>query len=117
MTLDPLFYLILGHYFGDFALQTDRMAKDKQHSKSTLTLHVFIYTVTVAVFLFLGLTINGDWEQHFNLLTLGVFAIVLVEHWIQDKIKGSRFNGSKQGFYLDQGFHLVMLYIVRIVLF
>ncbi len=115
--LDPLFYLILGHYFGDFALQTDRMARDKQDSTSTLSLHVLIYTITVAAFLFLGLTVNGDWRQYLSLATLGVFVFVYVEHWIQDHLKGTMFNGSKQGFYLDQGVHLLVLYVVRLVLF
>ena len=40
--VDLLFYLLLGHFFGDFALQTDRVAAEKQGSIKVLTYHVHI---------------------------------------------------------------------------
>ncbi|MBD3258934.1 DUF3307 domain-containing protein [candidate division GN15 bacterium] len=113
---DLLFFLILGHFLGDFAFQSDRMARDKPNSRSVLTVHVAIYTITLAAFLWLGLELNDD-PRFFTWTTLIVLLLIYIEHWLQDLMKGFKFANGKQGFFIDQGLHLIVLYIVRIVVY
>ncbi|UCD62838.1 MAG: DUF3307 domain-containing protein [Candidatus Zixiibacteriota bacterium] len=114
--IDLLFFLILGHLFGDFGLQSDRVAAEKGRSKATLTYHVFLYTLTVALFLFAGLALNGS-DGFFRLATLLVLTFIFLAHWIQDYLKAFRFNGTKQAFYLDQAVHILILFAVRILIY
>ena len=114
--VDLLFFLILGHFVGDFALQSDRVAAEKQKSLKVLTYHVFLYTIVVAGFLFAGLYLHGD-SSFFTGATAIVLAIVLAAHWIQDYLKAFHFNGTKQAFYLDQAVHVLILFIVRILVY
>lgn len=114
--VDLLFYMILGHLFGDFALQTDRVAGEKGKSKKVLTYHVFLYTITVAVFLLIGLSMNGD-DSFFTWATLVVVAVVFAAHWIQDYLKAFKYNGTKQAFYLDQAIHILILFVIRILVY
>ena len=113
---DLLFFLILGHYVGDFALQTDHMAQFKPKSRLVLTSHVTVYTLTLMAFLWLGLTLNGD-DRFFTLTTLGVAAFVYVEHWFQDLMKGTKLGNGKQGFFIDQALHLAVIYLMRVVVY
>ncbi len=109
---DVLFFLLLGHIFGDFALQTDYMAVKKGSSKRVLSLHVLIYTVTVGIFWWLGKELAGS--RDFPTLTQGlVLAALYVEHWLQDFIKTTKSNGEKQWLFADQALHLSVLYVIR----
>ncbi len=114
--IDPLFLLILGHFFGDFAFQTDTMAAKKHSSVAILTLHVSIYTVTIAFFLGLAL-ILAERADFLTLSLWGLLALIFVTHWLQDYIKPRHFNGSRQGFYFDQALHLSLLFVVRLIVF
>lgn len=114
--VDLLFFLILGHFFGDFGLQSDRVAAEKGKSKKTLTYHVLLYTLTVTLFLYAGLMLNGS-DGFFQAATIGVFALIFAAHWIQDYLKAFRFNGTKQAFYLDQAVHVLILFAIRIVVY
>ena len=71
--LDLLFFLLLGHYLGDFALQSDKMAKYKGESVSVLSLHVLVYTSTLALLLAYGLSFRGD-DSFMSMTTLLVVA-------------------------------------------
>jgi hypothetical protein len=113
---DLLFFLILGHYVGDFALQSDRMARLKPTSRLVLTQHVAVYTLTLAAFLWLGLWLNGS-DQFFTLTTLVVMLLVYAEHWLQDLVKGWKFATGKQGFFLDQALHLAVIFLMRIMVY
>lgn len=110
---DTLFFLLLGHVFGDFALQTDRMAREKAANKGILSMHVLIYVVTIAAFWWLGKRLNGG-MPFVSVTTALVLAALYVQHWLQDSLKATRFNGSKQAFFLDQAAHLTVLYIMRL---
>ena len=114
--IDPLFLLILGHFFGDFAFQTDTMAAKKHLSLGILTLHVAIYTVTIGFFLWLAMLLANR-QDFASLSLLGLLAIVFVTHWLQDYVKPRHFNGSRQGFYFDQALHLSLLFVVRLIVF
>ncbi|MEA3457907.1 MAG: DUF3307 domain-containing protein [Candidatus Thermoplasmatota archaeon] len=115
--LDLLFFLILGHYFGDFALQSDRVALKKRESKIYLTLHVFIYTSTIVAFLVFGLFYREDISPFFSLTTVAIIVFLFIQHWVQDYIKARWFNGSRQGFYLDQAIHILVLYLIRLYVY
>jgi len=109
---DVLFFLLLAHIFGDYALQTDYMARMKGSSKRVLSLHVLIYTLTIGVFWWLGKELNGSKE--FPTLTEALVLVALyVQHWLQDYVKTNKSNGGKQGFFIDQALHITALYIIR----
>jgi len=110
---DILFLLLLGHIFGDYALQTDYMARQKGKSFKVLSLHVLVYTLCIAAFWWLGKRLSGDLE--FPKVThILVLLVLYVQHWLQDLLKSTRLNGSKQGFFIDQALHLGVLYVMRI---
>ena len=114
--MDILFFLILGHLIGDYALQTDYMASHKKSSRFVLTFHVAVYILSIwAMFGIYSLLYNPGL---FISLTTVIFLIVLfAQHWLQDFIKSRYNNGSKQMYYFDQVLHLAMLYIYRIFIF
>ncbi len=111
--VDLLFFLILGHYVGDFALQTDNMALQKLQSAAALSCHVAVYVGTMAVFLAIGLYFSPH-GKFLSGTTLLILASIFVAHWLQDYIKGRWFAHSKQAYYIDQTIHLAVLYIVRL---
>ncbi len=113
---DLLFFLLLGHFLGDFALQTDVMARDKGCSQSVLSKHVAMYTLTIGVALAVGLYLSGS-DAFLTPTTAAVLIVVFVEHWIQDFSKPALFNAGKQGFFIDQALHVLVLFIVRVVVY
>lgn len=113
---DLFIFLVLGHFFGDFAFQTNKMAQKKKSSKQILSIHVLVYTLTIALFLYWGLYSNNNFS-FFTLTSLAVLVFLYVEHWLQDYFKGVKFNGSKQAFFLDQGLHIIILFIVRLYIY
>jgi cation transport ATPase len=113
---DLLFFLLVGHYVGDFALQTDRIADRKQRSTGALTLHVTIYTLTIAVFLALGLSLQRS-TDFFRFATAYVLAFIFAGHWLQDRLKSRLFNGSKQAYYIDQSIHIIILFAIRVFIY
>jgi hypothetical protein len=113
--MDLMIFLLLGHYVGDFGLQTDHMAKYKSSSPSVLTLHVFVYSVTISIaFLFYWLLEGFSQPPSVNLL-ITLFIIMFITHWAQDFSK-SRMPDSRQLFYLDQSFHMFLLVIYRYII-
>ncbi len=113
---DLLFFLLLGHYIGDFALQSDNMALNKRTSYASLSLHVFIYTITIALFLAYGLYLHEN-SSFLSLVTLGTLIAIYALHWVQDFIKSNNFKGSKQAYYMDQSIHIVTLFLIRIYIY
>ncbi|MFQ5607881.1 MAG: DUF3307 domain-containing protein [Candidatus Zixiibacteriota bacterium] len=111
---DLLLFLLLGHYFGDFALQSDNMARLKPTCVKTLTMHVLIYTLSIAACLYAGLILSGS-SAFFTSITGAALAFIFVEHWTQDFIKGRRYGKGNQSFYLDQGLNVLVLFAVRLI--
>lgn len=110
---DLLFFLILGHIFGDFAFQTDHMAKFKGSDKAILSLHVLIYVATIAAFWWAG-DLLAKSNTFPSLFALGILVVLYLQHWLQDHIKSSNGNG-KHAFFIDQAIHLAVLYVIRII--
>ena len=109
-------YLLLGHFVGDFALQSDHMAKKKTNSKKTLTLHTVIYILSITAVLWLHSLFTG--RGYFLSWTVGAFLILLfVAHWIQDYLKGHVLPATKQMYYLDQILHISWLYLLRLIVY
>jgi hypothetical protein len=110
---DILFFLLLGHVFGDYALQTDYMATMKSTSKRVLSLHVLIYTLTIAAFWWVGklLAKSPDFPASIDLVVL---VALYIQHWLQDYVKTTKSNGGKQSFFIDQALHMTALYLIRI---
>jgi hypothetical protein len=114
--MDILFFLILGHLAGDYALQTDYMAAQKRTSTGVLSLHVLVYVLTIWAFFFFYSVLYqpGLFYRGGTIIFLG---ILYIEHWGQDFLKGRYQNGSKQMYYIDQVVHIVMLYLYRIFIY
>jgi hypothetical protein len=114
--MDILFFLILGHLAGDYALQTDYMAANKRISVKVLSLHVLVYALTLwAFFFFYSLLYQPGLYLHS--CTLIFLALLYLQHWAQDFLKSRYQNGSKQMYYLDQVIHLAVLYLYRIFIY
>lgn len=110
--MDPLFSFLLAHIFGDYAFQSDSMARGKERSRIRLLFHVLIYCLTIALF---------GWF-HDLIFHAGILIRILpwlfplfVIHALQDYIKSRFFNNSRQFYYLDQALHLAALYALRII--
>lgn len=115
--IDLMFFLLIGHFCGDFALQSDRMAARKGSSYNALTAHVTIYTVTIACFLAAGLYLQNAPDQFFRLTTAGVMIFIFVEHWFQDWLKAGKSKNSRQAYYFDQAVHVLILFTIRIYVY
>ncbi len=110
--MDPMFFLLLGHIAGDYALQSDKMAAAKANSLKILALHVTIYLVSLGTAVLIYDQIYGPplfrsaWPWFLPLFAL---------HFIQDYLKPRFYNHSRQFYYLDQVFHLAALFALRII--
>lgn len=114
--MDVLFFLILGHFCGDYAFQTDNIAEKKKSSKPALFYHVLIYTTCIWAFLAIYSLLYKP-ALYFHPTTLIFLIILLLEHWIQDYLKSRIKSRSKQAYYIDQIAHVALLYLYRIFLF
>jgi len=113
--MDLMWFLLLAHLTGDYALQTDRMAADKGRLLAPLTWHVAIYVACVGITLW----VYSAATSQFDFLAwneAGLLAPLFVAHWIQDFIKSRHFSASKQAYYADQVLHLAQLYLIRLIL-
>lgn len=114
--MDVLFFLLLGHFCGDYAIQTDNIAQKKKKSRFLLSYHVLTYIICLWIFL----AIYSFLYQSGLYLETGVLlflAILYVEHWLQDFIKSRINRRDKQLYYIDQLLHIIMLYIFRIFIY
>jgi hypothetical protein len=114
--MDVLFFLIFAHFVGDYALQTDGMAADKKSSLGVLSVHVLIYVINLWIFfaIYSALYQPGLYLQSATIIFL---LALYLQHWLQDYLKGSLKNCTKQVYYIDQVIHVAVLYIYRIAIF
>jgi hypothetical protein len=112
--MDWMWYLLLAHLVGDYALQSDRMAALKGQSLSVLTWHVTIYTSCIGITLWSVSAVTGAFD-FFAWNPAGLLMPLFALHWTQDLIKGRYFNHSKQAYYADQVLHLAQLYAIRLM--
>lgn len=113
--MDLLWYLLLAHLTGDFALQSDRMAADKARSPRVLSAHVIVYVTCVALAIWQYTLWTGALRASLTTVAAGL-SVILALHWMQDYIKCRRFSDSRQAFYADQVLHLLQLYALRIII-
>jgi len=110
--MDMMWFLMLSHLVGDYALQSDGIALRKRSSRKILTGHVVIYVVTLAF----TLAIYSYFTGQFAFLSLRVMTalfVIFALHWIQDDIKARRFADSGQAYYIDQALHIIQLFLLR----
>ncbi|MBD3170349.1 MAG: DUF3307 domain-containing protein [candidate division Zixibacteria bacterium] len=113
--MDLIIFLLLGHYVGDYGLQTDTMATRKKESIYYLTLHVLTYTLTIAGTVVLYGLIEGFTKLP-SIPLMGILAAILfITHWAQDYVK-SRLSPSRQLYYIDQSLHMLLLVIFRYII-
>jgi len=110
--MDLLFFLLLGHYLGDYALQTDKMAANKRSLNPLLFLHVAIYTLTIIICIGIH---DLMYSPHILISSLPWMIPVYIIHLLQDVLKSRFFNGSRQMYYIDQALHLITLYGLRFI--
>jgi len=112
--MDPILYLLLGHYLGDFGMQSDETAGNKRNSIVVLTRHVVTYTLSIAAVLVIYYLVESP--AQFGWEFIGVCLLVIfVIHWIQDYSKLHLLPDTKQTYYFDQVMHVALLYFVRII--
>ncbi len=109
-------YLILGHFVGDFALQSDRMAQGKTNSKNILTFHVLLYVLVIAAVLLLYSLATKE-NYFYSWTVVGLLVLLFIVHWIQDYLKGHVLPKTKQVYYLDQILHISLLYVLRLIIY
>lgn len=112
-----LFGLVVGHFVGDFILQTDQQARLKATDVNACFLHVASYTF--AVLLFTGWLFLPPVDC--TLMAIAVF----VPHFIIDHFRLARWFVENRSpglkrfewsvFVIDFTFHLVCLYLALIL--
>ena len=111
--MDSMWFLILGHFLGDYAFQSDRMAEKKVENSGPLVIHALIYALTVAAVYYCGLLLTGRGISS-TLLFILAFAGIFVVHGLQDLVKARMFSCSRQAYYLDQGLHVIQIFVIRL---
>lgn len=105
--LKEVFWLVLGHFIGDYVLQPKWMATQKGESWIILSIHVVIYTVAVFVTTKVGGLIGG--------FRLSIYAIpaLLISHFLIDSLKA---RWGVINFWVDQTLHLIILGLIALFL-
>ncbi|MFD2254365.1 DUF3307 domain-containing protein [Lactococcus formosensis subsp. bovis] len=110
--MSSLLILLLSHYIGDYALQTEYLAANKGKDNYILVSHVSVWTFVVsATALLLNMKIT---------FILIVF-LLFVPHFIMDYIKARNILWCKNlspriSLSIDQAFHMVQIILLWIVL-
>ncbi|MFZ5967116.1 MAG: DUF3307 domain-containing protein [Bacillota bacterium] len=98
-------YLLLGHLFGDFVLQTNNIAKNKLESWKWTAIHSIIVTLSMLVFL-----------MPFNWRVVGWVLLNGIMHFIVDTIKLRlvirSWSGQAIYFLFDQIVHIGIIYTI-----
>lgn len=101
------YYLLLGHFLGDFVLQTDIIAGNKGKYWQWNALHAFL--VTLCIF---ALAIP------FGMITLGLILLNGIIHFLLDYYKPVIIRNFKMselmGFVVDQLLHMFLLYLISL---
>lgn len=108
-----LSWLIIGHFVGDFLLQTNWMAFGKTQRFFPLTIHALVYTASVAL---LSLPAGGLSGQAIAIIFISHMALdqrSFVRWWVQ-AVNGKESPGW-MNVVVDQTWHLLVLAVVCLV--
>lgn len=113
--------LVVSHLVGDFLLQTDWQARNKEcglgadpvHRRALLT-HVVTYMVAfIPALVWIGIETDAAWG-------IAIGAVIAIPHWIQDdrrlldgymaRVKGLAETSSGLRVAVDQAFHVLFLF-------
>jgi len=105
--------LVIGHFIGDFYLQTDNIAKEKQSNDKVLAKHSFLYGLAI-FFSSIFIIIPKEKMKYF------LFAVAIaVLHYAVDFIKriiekkeNPKINNNVVVFLADQIIHIVMMLVI-----
>lgn len=98
--------LLIGHFFGDFVLQTNKIAFMKTKYNRWLILHVTIVTLSTFI---MALPMGYS--------TLMFVVLNGLIHFCIDWLKIHKFNRKDRTipyFFIDQGFHIVLLLMISL---
>ena len=96
-----MIWLIIAHYIGDWGLQNQFMAMTKGRWWLVMLSHSILWTGCVCIAL-----------QYLGIYTLWKFVFLVIGHYVMDKWKTTK-DGWSPYIYIDQGWHLIQLVIVR----
>ena len=106
-------WLLVGHFVGDFILQTRWMAKKKATQILPLTTHSLVYTITIAL---LALIAGGLSWWGIGLIFIGHLILdqrAFVDYW------GAKVNGNTNidwlKITLDQSWHILILALATLI--
>ncbi len=112
--------LLLAHFFGDYQLQWDALAKEKAHKVSGLLKHFAIHLTLLGVLfvwgLFQGLGVALLWPI---LILFGVHVILdSLKHLIYRRLKSKPSHNANVASYIaDQALHLLAIVLLSQVFF
>lgn len=102
--------MLLGHIIGDFYVQSDKLAKEKERSKKACAKHCLIYALCMAVFVALLATSGASICS-----VAGVLAVLGASHALVDFLLRPLLNRATDNellvFFVDQLIHLVFIVI------
>lgn len=90
------FFMLVGHFIGDFVLQTRHMAKKKSSSNYYLTMHVFVYSLANIILWLIFLPLFGVTYDKFTIMTS--LLVIFITHWLTDY-----FTSKQTGKYYLEG--------------
>ena len=103
-----LLLLIGAHAIGDYALQSDYIAKNKGLDFWILLMHVFIWCTSISL----------CWSYLGNTILLHQYILILfIPHLICDYLKSHNltFKNNKVSIILDQSIHIFQILILLLV--
>lgn len=119
MDLLIIFIILFTHWFGDFVMQTEKMADNKSKSFYWLSLHSISYTIGVFILLFLANTISlieiNTYLYFLEFTVLNGIAHMIVDFFTSKWARRLREKNKIRGFFqvigFDQLCHIMTLLI------
>ena len=99
-----MIWLIIAHYLGDCALQTQHQAEYKGKKWYVMLCHCMVWAGCISIAL-----------EYIGCFVLWKFFFLVIGHWLMDKWKCKRRGESNISMYIDQGFHLSQCLLVYLI--
>lgn len=101
--IEFLTLLILGHYIGDYALQSEWVATNKRNDVYVLFAHSAIYTFVITAIC-----------SAFGYFSLYLTLFIMIGHFLMDNWKNN-YTQCPWALPIDQAIHMGQLFIVWII--